>query len=422
MRTRSSIVVGAVLLFALGCSPSPVPSASPPPTGVTPAPAPIAPSATPGAIPSAGVSAIYRTWTRSDLPIAVPGIFGGNTPRDVVAFGGRMLAVGGVNGGCCDGSFSTDTRALVWFSTDGATWDLVRDAPAFELGSMNAAAARPGHVVAVGSLQLRSAEFEGQVDPRGAVWASSDGSEWRLVTDVPHFDDLVATADGFVASTLAGANPEIWGSDDGRSWTRLAGRAELGDGSIDRLLVLESGGVVAVGRSEAFGVEPPSLEPADAVVWRSPDGRSWARVADQAAFTDGWMRDVAERSGRLVAIGSGDLESGTSVWTSDDGLAWTRHSATALGADDTFVDRAMAGPTGFIVVGSTGDADTSVIAWTSLDGEVWARVPGQPALDGGAAAPDVAGWIAAGDGSIVAVGSRWDMEAGEQAPVAWRIR
>ena len=356
------------------------------------------------------------------MPIAVPGIFGGNTPRDVVAYGDRLFAVGGVNGGCCDGSFSTDTRALVWTSADGATWELVPDSPVFELASMHAVAARPGRLVAVGNLLPESEEFEGQVDPRAAAWTSGDGVTWRLIEGVPFFSDVVASADGFVASALNGANPEIWGSDDGRAWRRLAGRADLGDGSIDRLLVLDDGGMVAVGRSEAFGVESPTYEPADAAVWRSPDGGAWSRVGDQDAFSDAWMWDVAERDGRLVGIGSGESESGISVWTSDDGLAWRRHSATALGADGTFVNLITAGPAGFIVVGSTGDTDRSVSAWTSPDGDAWARVPVQAALDGGAAAPDVAGWIVRGDGSIVAVGGRWDMEAGEQAPVAWLIR
>lgn len=356
------------------------------------------------------------------MPIAVHGIFGGNTPNDVVAFDGRLIAIGGVNGGCCDGSFSTDTRALVWTSTDGVTWELVADSPAFDLGSMHAVAARPGRVVVVGSVQRESAEFEGQVDPHGAAWVSSDGSKWRLVEGVPHFYDVVAAADGFVASTLAGANPEIWASDDGRAWTRIAGLAELGEGSIDRLLVVEDGGVVAVGRSEAFGVEPPTFEPADAAVWRSADGRTWSRVADQAAFTDGWMRDVAERDGRLVAIGSGETESGTSVWVSDGGRTWQRHSATALGAADTFVARVIAGRDGFLVVGSTGDAGMSTFAWTSADGAGWARIPALPALDGDAEVPGLEGWIRRSDGSIVAVGRRWDVDAGEPVPVTWLIR
>ena len=135
------------------------------------------------------------------------------------------------------------------------------------------------------------------------------------------------------------------------------------------------------------------------------------------------MQYVGERNGRLVAVGTGDTVSGVTVWVSDDGLAWRRDDNTALGADGTWIRELVAGREAFIVVGSSDDSETNMVAWASLDGESWGLVPRQPALDGvEAAGPNVAGWIALDDGSVIAVGSRWDMEAGELAPVTWLIR
>ena len=74
------------------------------------------------------------------MPIGVPGVYAGNIPDDVTVFKDRLIAVGGVNDGCCDGGFSKGTKALVWISRDApngvwrrtptrSTWDIWSPSP-----------------------------------------------------------------------------------------------------------------------------------------------------------------------------------------------------------------------------------------------------------------------------------------------------
>ena len=153
------------------------------------------------------------------MPIAVPGIFGGNRPNDVVAFDGRLLAVGGVSGGCCDGSFSTDTRALVWSSTDGATWSQ-RAVPGFPARTLHASAAFNGRLYVVGGA---SDELYETGQRYNDVW-STDGTSWRQEPTAPFtprsLHSLVVRNNELwmLGGLGVGYLNEVWRTADGAAW------------------------------------------------------------------------------------------------------------------------------------------------------------------------------------------------------------
>src|SRR5690606_25440850 len=94
---------------------------------------------------------------------------------------------------------------------------------------------------------------------------------------------------------------------------------------------------------------------------------------------------LAGGAGRWVAIGGpvgqqpGEATQ-TVVWTSADGLTWTRRGGLFTPGDQVLgVARAAAG---FVVVGTTGTGKaTRGVLWTSADGASWQRVD-RPALGG----------------------------------------
>lgn len=162
------------------------------------------------------------------------------------------------------------------------------------------------------------------------------GIAWTTVTDA----DLVAAPRwGSMYGVVAGgpgaiawgevylAGPRIWTTTDGRDWSPAAVEAPA-DAEADYpgavLDVTRGGpGYVAVGVYGRAGGDG-----ATAIVWTSVDGTVWQRVPFGPAFERSQIDQVIGWRGALLAFGC-ENESPTDcgparVWTSPDGMTWTR--------------------------------------------------------------------------------------------------
>jgi hypothetical protein len=124
-------------------------------------------------------------------------------------------------------------------------------------------------------------------------------------------------------------------------------------------------GLVAVGEDSSK---------AAAAVWTSPDGITWSRVSHDEAVLGGLgsqsMNSVTLGGPGLVAVGSTWLFGvpDAVVWTSPDGTTWSR--ANDFGAD--FVVAEMTGVTssgaGLVAVGATRpeyEFDLNAVVWVA---------------------------------------------------------
>lgn len=121
----------------------------------------------------------------------------------------------------------------------------------------------------------------------------------------------------------------VWGSPDGLDWAQLDA---LGAGEL-RDVVAGGPGLVAVGSTCTFDPQgsPPDCGPA---IWTSIDGTDWMRVPhDEDVFTS--CAQVEDPFCNLAIESVTALPSGTllahgfstdrfTIWTSPDGLSWTR--------------------------------------------------------------------------------------------------
>ena len=191
----------------------------------------------------------------------------------------------------------------VWTSIDGITWSRVPHDPAV-----------------FGHWPTTSAQSE----PVG--WGLS--ASMRDIT--PGGPGLVVVGDifrGGYANTATGGGA-VWTSPDGLRWTLAADQIE----AVNIFAVTQGGpGLVAVG---ATG-DPGRME-MDAAVWTSPDGTTWSRVPSLPDVLGGpgfqAMGSIAAGGPGLVATGAGGGPSGDAltVWTSVDGITWSRASDQAL--------------------------------------------------------------------------------------------
>jgi hypothetical protein len=357
-------------------------------------------------------------------------------PDENVAFGPGRLAMSSVAaGGPGLVAVGWDTSsgvadAAVWTSTDGLDWQEVVIGEA-GLQIMNSVTAGGPGLVAVGY------DSSGG-DEDAAVWTSPDGFTW---TRVPH-DEVVfggpgseemfgvaAGGPGLVAvgwGTSAGDDAAaVWVSADGYDWTRIDDNAVLGGPGGQAMYSVVGGGpgLVAVGY-DFLGGE------LDAAVWTSSDGLTWSRVPPDGAVFGGpssqEMRSVAVGGPGLVAVGNdyADISADAAVWTSSDGLTWRRvpHDEAVFGGpgNQEMLGVAIGSP-GLAAVGrddSGQDGDAAV--WASADGLTWSRVSGVAVL-GGPLHQEMLG-VAAGGPGLVAVGLEWNPDGHAQRAAVWLNR
>ncbi|MEV4628486.1 hypothetical protein AB0J90_19675 [Micromonospora sp. NPDC049523] len=223
-------------------------------------------------------------------PVALPmpeGPAGRLMLRDAVACADRWYLVGAVGGP--DGA----TRPAVWTSTDALTWSTVRLAPSSYYGEraiLYAAGCRDGRIAVIGA-------------KAGGAHGNPRVRTWRQLPD----GSLVEVSAEF----------ELYGGPRAVNVSRVAG----GPG----------GWLIAGGRESG------------AAVWRSPDAADFRIVenapglasdagvrtsaTDALAVPDGWL---VGGSGRA----EGRPDHDPLLWTSPDGLAWTRTALPATGEDE----------------------------------------------------------------------------------------
>jgi DNA-directed RNA polymerase specialized sigma24 family protein len=280
--------------------------------------------------------------------------------------------------------YCVDRVAAVWTSVDGVTWARVpHDDSIFggkgDVGMASVTVGGPG-LVAVGSdASDDGQEWFGQWTAEAVVvWTSVDGLTWSRV---PHDDEIFGEAEvqsvtvggpGLVAVGLAPfatrSVAAVWTSPDGLSWSRVAyTRKAFGSGlavsgsSIEMSSVTAGGpGLVAVGGPESA-----------ALVWTSVDGITWSQVPPDADFIgpgDQSIRSIVAGGPGLVAVGtegfqvpSPSVQDGQSsyeqivvVWTSRDGINWSRvpHNESVFGGGDVEMVDVVADGSNLIAVGS----------------------------------------------------------------------
>jgi hypothetical protein len=220
---------------------------------------------------------------------------------------------------------------------------------------------------------------------------------------------------GLVAVGWDGPDAAVWTSPDGIDWVHAPHDDALFRGASMFDVTVGGPGLVAVGIVDPVPVEDHAADGffgGDAAVWTSVDGITWSQAPhDEAAFGGvdfQSMQSVTAGGPGLVAVGAHGVGIGHNyglVWTSVDGITWSRvpHDPAVFGASQ--IEAVTVGGPGLVAVGTafpnpaTQDVQAAAV-WTSVDGITWSRVPHDEAVFGGGAMRDV---IVGGPG-LVAVG------------------
>ena len=189
-----------------------------------------------------------------------------------------------------------------WISRDERTWTRAGDPTSGEDGRVVAIAAGPGGLVAVGTTGALGKTTG------SAAWRSMDGRTWTRVDDpdlaAGEIRSVTAGGPGYVAvgSDLGETTARVWLSADGSSWALAPDADSLtfhGLGiTMSDVVAGPGGGLVAVGHF-LFGSQY-----GQGTAWTSPDGRTWTRMPDEAAFGQGEPLAVIADGAGYVAAGT----------------------------------------------------------------------------------------------------------------------
>jgi hypothetical protein len=179
-----------------------------------------------------------------------------------------------------------------------------------------------------------------------------------------------------------------WTSADGRAWNQgqAFDMAGLDRGAWVGPVVEGPAGLIAVGRFPGCADDGSGCQPQPATaLWSSSDGLAWSRVDLQKAFGEADVEDVSGGPKGYMAVGT-TSDSGSpvpAVWLSADGRTWHPVSLSADTFKDAYLARATVLGGGFLAAGRIGSLtgwgsgffpSTTPAVWWSADGTSWSRV------------------------------------------------
>ena len=230
-----------------------------------------------------------------------------------------------------------------------------------------------------GKMWMSNGYFGSEAAAYHDLWCSDDGVSWTLVNAATPYDDY----SGMVVfqDKIWAIGRTVWSSTDGEHWTRISAKTPFGTG--------RSGEVVAFrGRIWRLGVDDD--------VWSTTDGLTWTQATERApygkrqaaaltAFNDRlWiMGGAIERTNRPRETTYPALTSFNDVWSSPDGIRWTRVVRHAPWSRRMWAKAKVHGGRIWLVGGfdNAGDRKNFNDTWFTEDGKRWRRwVSGSPYL------------------------------------------
>ena len=230
--------------------------------------------------------------------------------------------------------------------------------------------------------------FQSYEEPPRDLWASGDGREWKLIeknapwqhSDLPMnitFKDRMWIMGGWHKGRLPGhsASNQVWSSGDGLKWDQVTAAA----GWSPRLaagLVEFHGRLWMLGGTENYYFGDEKSLKND--VWSSADGREWKLETANAGWSPRAYHQAVVLNDRMYVLGGGNYvpayHAKNDVWSSGDGVNWTRETASAPWEPRMWFSAAAYRGRLWVLGGWSKEKDNFGDVWHSADGKDWQRL------------------------------------------------
>ena len=257
------------------------------------------------------------------------------------------------------------------------------------------------------------------------VWSSADGASWTLENPQAPWEGRHSAGyvvhDGRMWIVGGDCNQghyqsDVWSSADGIHWDLVNDRVPWAPRALHHTLAFD-GRIWVMG-----GQTMPEFAGGDEVfyndVWSSADGIGWTRVSESAPWAPrGMIGGAAVLGGRMWILGGGTYDTPATpvrkfyndVWSSEDGIHWDRHVTQAPWAARQYHEVAVFDDRMWVMEGWAAESGNRRDVWYSADGVDWTELPDTPWADRHAASV------------FVYEGSLWMVAGNNMEPDVWRL-
>jgi len=239
------------------------------------------------------------------------------------------------------------------------------------------------------------------------VWRSTDGAAWSLTKPNTFLDaNFDSTKDwegrhtaGYVVFKnkmwIVGGDPiqghyqsDVWNSKDGKTWTQVNRGAPVpwSPRVLHHTLVFKNK-IWLMG-----GQTLPPFAPANEIfyrdIWNSTDGVHWKRIEPREPYWSarGMIGGSVVFQNRMWILGGGTYDTPkvpgrnfyNDVWSSADGVEWTRHLEAAPWSPRQYHDVAVFDNRMWVLEGYYKNGGNRNDVWYSSDGVNWRELPNTP--------------------------------------------
>jgi N-acetylneuraminic acid mutarotase len=248
------------------------------------------------------------------------------------------------------------------------------------------------------------------------VWSSSNGADWTLINPQAPWEGRHTA--GYAVHNdrmwIVGGDPiqghyqnDVWSSDDGITWELVNENVPWAPRCLHYTVVHDEKIWVMGGQTMpgfAGGEERFYND-----VWSSTDGAEWSLVTENASWSPrGMIGSSAVLKGRIWIIGGGTYDTLATptriryneVWSTADGVEWTRHIEHAPWKSRSYHEVAAFDGKLWMLEGVHVSGNNRNDVWYSPDGVEWHELPDTPWAPRHAASVFVyndALWVVAGN-------------------------
>lgn len=226
-------------------------------------------------------------------------------------------------------SSTAQKKSIDWVNVEDSTEWKARDSQA--------------EVVFKNKLWIFGGWFNSYDAPPRAVWNSSDGKKWNIVTgsapwihiDLPMsiaFKGKIQMMGGWYKGRLEGhsASNQVWSSTDGLNQEQVTGKAAWTPRIASAFFEFKGKMWLLGGTENYYFGNKESLKND---VWYSSDGKTWRLATENAGWSPRAYHQAAVLNGKIYVFGGGnyvpEYNATNDVWSSEDGINWTQVTSVA---------------------------------------------------------------------------------------------
>ena len=270
------------------------------------------------------------------------------------------------------------------------------------------------------------------------VWSSRDGADWTLVKPNTFLDDTFDSTSDWEGRHTAGYvvyqdkmwivggdvnqghyHNDVWNSVDGKTWTYVNRGQDVpwGPRALHYTVVFRDKIWIMGGQTVPQFAEEDEIFYRD--IWNTTDGIHWEQVTPREPHWSvrGMIGGNVVFDDRVWILGGGTYDTPTTptrqfyndVWSSPDGVQWTRHLETSPWKPRQYHDVAVFDDRIWVLEGYYRESGNRNDVWHSADGVNWHEVRDTP-------------WEPRHAASVfVHAGALWMVVGNNMQPDVWKL-